>query len=808
MLPLLLLIAGLHAQDPVQVRATLRDPEIRAGETAILRVDVETDGPRAQIGRMTRLPPGLELVSTRDYDQRQFSMPGGVRRFVAREFVLRANASGRYRLPALDVIVDNRTYTTESRLLTVSAAPARLGPEARESPDGVVLRAWLDADSAFVGEQVTLQVEAMFSQDARLRLRRAPEYEPPSPAGFWIHDLPDPRTSGSRRIGNEIYEVQSFRRAFFPLAAGEYDIPPARLEYEMRRGLLYAPETHEIRSDVLPLRVLPLPESGRPPEFTGAVGEYTLRASIEPATVPAGEAAVLSVEVEGNGNVKALPPPRLPVLDGVEVYPPSEDAATEIHGAGVRGTKRFTWVLIPREAGRLEIPPVEYAYFNPGAGEYEVAETGPMELRVTAAAAGAGASMVPASLRFVKTEPGGADPLAWVRSPWFALAQGLPLLGLVAVLGLRRRRLLGTPVSIRALRRRRRRVLRELERRAEEGDGGVFTEATVFARAWLADRLGAVVPQAGVAGALRGRGVPGQTATALAGVLDRLVAARFAPTAPAPQVARDLVRALGRVLERVDREAPQPPRRTGSKAPVRSATGGTTAFVLVAGLATPAGAAPLPSQDGPSAFRTGVVAFESGRYDDAARAFDRYLEGRPDDAAGWYNLGTAYQRAGHSGYAVWAWLHVPRLAPRDADTRHNLRVAGVPPELVARVAPVVPLRPEELLLLASAAWFLMAAGAAWWLWRGTTAAGAMAGVAALLVLAAGAAWLDTTRASDTLIVLESAALRAGPTLQGEPLVELEAGTGLVRVDRYGDWFRARTTDGAEGWIEVRTAGRI
>lgn len=805
----LLLVLGLHAQDPVQVRATLADPEVREGETTVLRVDVETDGPRAQIQRFTRLPPGLELVSTRDFDQRQFSMPGGTRRFVSREFVLRARAAGQYRIPSLDVVVEGRPYTTESRLLTVMAAPARPRGEARVSEDGVMLHAWLDADTAFVGEQVTLQVEAMFSQDARLRLRRAPEYEPPSPSGFWINDLPDRRSPGSRMVGNEIYEVQSFRRAFFPLTAGEYEIPPARLEYEMRRGLLYAPETHEIRSDVLPLVVLPLPEADQPPEFTGAVGEYTMRAWLEPASVPAGEATVLTVEVEGTGNVKAIPPPALPELDEVEVYPPSEDATTEADGGDIRGTKRFTWVMIPRDAGDLEIPPVRYAYFNPGIGGYETVETAPLDLHVTPGVAGAESTpSAPNTVRFVKLEPGGADPLAWVRSPWFALAQVVPLFGLAALVGYRRLRFRGSAVSLRALRRERRATLRHLERRAEAGDRTVLGEAESFGRGWLAERLG-VAPRRADHTDLVALGVTERTAISVLGLLDRLAAARYAPSPPAPQAVRDLIRALGRTLERVDRESAAP-RRTSpgaGPAPASSRAGGYVLATVLAGAAA-AGVPAVAVAQAPSAFDEGVSAFEAGRFEAAARAFDRYVGQRPRDPAGWYNLGTAYHRAGHHGYAVWAWLHVPRLDPRDADTRHNLGVAGVPPELVARVAPPVPLRPEELLALASLAWFIALFGAWWWIARGRSTGGVVAGFALLLALAAVGGWWDSTRDHRTLIVLDDTTLRAGPTIQGEPLAEIAPGTGLVAVDGYGDWVRARTADGVEGWIEAGTTGRI
>lgn len=811
--PLLLLLAGLAAQDPVRVQAGLTRADIRVGETTVLRVDAETDGPRAQIERLVRLPPGVELVSTRDYDQRQFSIPGGTRRFVSREFVLRARAEGRYRIPALGVTVDGRSYSTSSQLLTVTAPPPGLRPGS--GGDGaageVTLTAWLDADTAYVGEQVTMQAEAMFSQTARLRLRRAPEYQAPSPSGFWIHDLPDRRTSGTRVIDNRVYEVQGFRRAFFPLSPGLHVVEPARLEYEMRRGILYAPETFEVLSDSMRLVVLSLPEEDRPAGFTGAVGRYSVTGSIEPAQVPAGEAAVLTIDVTGAGNVKALPPPQLPELPTVEVFPPSEEAETEITDGVVAGRKSFSWVIIPREAGTLEIPPIRYPYFDPQDGRFETTAVEAMTLRVTPGVVAEGTASTADALRYLKTAPSGADPLRWARSPWFALAQLLPLLALAAGLFAGRT---GGGISRRDLRRRRRAGVRDLEQRAAAGDPSFLAQAESFVRGWIADRLGIRPADAGRTAALTGAGLRDGTATAVARLLDRIAAARYAPGPPSEGTRRSIVEQLEAAVRRVDREAPAPRRGAGSDGPARGGGGfarGALGISILLAWAVPSPAFATLEQDAAgrdSAFATGLALFDAGRFDAAAEAFDRHVDVHPDDAAGWYNLGTAYQHAGHTGYAVWAWLHVLRLDPRDEDTRHNLRVADVPTALVRQVSPPLPLRPVELALAASLAWLVAGVAGGWFLARRGRRQGVVAASALVLAIGLGGLWLGSTRSAETLIVLESATLRAGPALGGEPLEELSPGDGLMPVATYGEWLRVRTLNGREGWIENRSAGAV
>jgi len=822
--PVLLLLLAIQGQDPVQLRARLLDEEIHAGETTVLRVDVETTGERAQIPRFRSLPPGLELAGTRDSDQRQFSIPGGTRRFITREFTLRARAPGRYRIPSLDVVVDGRSYTTTSLILSVIASPDRRLPG---SVDGVVLRTWLDADTVYVGEQVTLQAEAMFSQDIRFRLRRAPEYEPPSPSGFWVSDLPDRRRSTSRMMDGDVYEVQRFQRGFFPMAPGEYRIPPARLEFEVRRGLLYAPETREIESEPLPLVVLPVP-AGAPAAFTGAVGSYSVRGELQPGTVPAGEAAVLTVVVEGEGNVKTLPPPTMPAPPGIDVFPPSEEADTEVFTDRVRGSKRFSWVLIPRESGTLEIPAVEYPYFDPESGSFEVATVPAMTLEVTPGSARADAPLPP-RVRYLRTEPGPADAFGWVRSPWFAAAQSLPLLLLALGMAWGRARRDGVrPPSSRSLRRRRVTRLRELEEQAARGGSAFFGDADVFVREWLAQRLGADAATVGRPSTLAAAGVSDEAAAALRGLLNRLAAARYSPVPPGAEARRDIVRALGRLLERVDREA-------GRAGAGRSGAGrggsGPSALILLALLsplalitatAPAATAAPAPpatptvaavaaaaaAQGAGPHFQEGVRAFDEERYEEAAAAFDRYLELRPHDGSGWYNLGTAYYRAGHAGYAVWAWLQVPRLDPRNMDVRHNLRVVGVPPELVDRASPPLYLRASEILFLAALAWLVTGVAGAFWLARRRKGARNGAIVALTFALILGGVGWSSTRDPEILIVLEPVTLRAGPALRSDPVVQLEPGSGLRPIESRQDWVRVRTPRGDEGWVESNSTGKI
>src|SRR5690606_35611601 len=151
--------------------------------------------------------------------------------------------------------------------------------------------------------------------------------------------------------------------------------------------------------------------------------------------VVAGDAATLTVEVRGKGNVKALPPPQLPKLAAVEIYPPVEEARVETKDGVVRGVKRFSWVVLPERSGTLEVPAIEYAFFDTDAREYATARTDPMSLVVLPTTAQPG-DRGGVEVGEIETRPWG-DWLGWVRTRGFAIAQLVPLLALLVAAAVR-----------------------------------------------------------------------------------------------------------------------------------------------------------------------------------------------------------------------------------------------------------------------------------------------------------------------------------------------------------------------------------
>jgi hypothetical protein len=798
LLLLSVIASGAQAQDPVRVTAVLTADRVAVGTPTTLRITVETRGAAPDEIREPHLSRDLDIAGVSDFSQTQFSMPGGRSRTTGRNIVIVARRPGVYRIPPVIVRVDGRAYETDPLDLVVTGSGSASGAAA-SAPASSTLHMRLQPDTVYVGQQVLLLTEATFGEDSRSRQSRPASFDPPAPSGFWIQDMPDPVGVSLRVRDGRTVETHVFRRALFPLSAGDFTLPPARLHYEVRRGFLLAPEPREIVSDSVRLVVLPLPQDGRPDGFSGAVGRLRLRASVSPDRVAAGDAAIVTVEIEGSGNVKALPEPRLPEIDA-EVFAPTQESTTAVVGDDVRGVKRFRWVIVPHAEGPLVIPPVEYSVFDPELRQYVTLYTD--SLRVQAyAVTGANAPPADTALRPLRTMSGRGSA-EWARSPAFAVLQLVPL-ALLAFGGVIRRRRDAPPGPARH----QRRIHAQLVHLARRSDADVLTDLDRL----LSDAVSCLVevPPGDPVARLQelGRDSAAVELAALRAELQRL---RYAPGHdPA---------AAGRLVQRAERfvESIAPPRRrypwlavmlsAAAAAPllVAQATHAADSGRPVppaATTATTSSPAATSSTAGPPAARFAEAAtlLESGDAAAAANQFLAYAREHPRDPYGWYNVGVAAYQAGDQGIAVWAWLRAVRLAPRDADIRHNLRLAGGA-DALKRLQPMDRLAVGERFAAAAAAWWLLVFAIA--VRRARYRAALPLGALAVLLLLAvgGAALRETLRPTLVTPLGAGATLFAGPSPGDQRLGTLPLGALAEVRERRAEWFRVRHADG-EGWVE-------
>jgi hypothetical protein len=777
----LALLALTHAPPPasaqdVTATASLNRDRISAGETVVLTVLVNGHRGAAEL-LVPPVPSGLVVIGTSDFSQFQLSAPGRRVRMTRREIGITAQAPGVYRFEPVTVRVDGRTMRTRALELTVTGTMASPSPFAYgggygENAVTTALRLDVAPDTVYVGQQMTLHAEVTFAEDSRSRQSRPASFEPPAPSGFWVQDLPDPVSVSLRVREGRTVETQTYRRAYFPLSSGEFWFPPAHLHYELRRGFLQPPESRRVSSDSVRVFVRPLPQP-RPAAFHGAVGRFELDASLTPRQVAMGEAAVLVVEVRGRGNVKALPQPRLPEIDGVQIYPPNQESSVDAVADEVGGRKRFRWMLVPERAGTFTIPPIEYAYFDPELRTYITLASDSLVLHARPVVA---AEPRDTMLRPLRMQPEGV-PFGWARTPAFAALQLLPLLLVGAGAAVRRQR--RRPPGPAAHARRLRRAITALSATTGQDERLAGLERLLLEA--VACVAGGSSDYDDAAASLRrlGRHAPADELTAL---LAEIRSLRYAPHG----TRGDSVLLMKRCAAFVDALAPGG-RRRGSGA----ATGAVVALLL-------GGVVFARQQD---TFASALALHQAGDVVAAANVFHAYARSQPADPAGWYNLGVAAHEAGDTGRAAWAWLRTVRVAPRDADAHHNLVLIGAA-DAATRVAPLDRLAVGERLALAAFGWWLLVLGLGFAVLAGARPARWLAATGALVlcVTAAGAtAAMAAPRHVTPLGV--GASVHAGPSVHDDVLDEIPPGALARFVERRGDWLLVRLDGDRLGWME-------
>jgi hypothetical protein len=118
------------------------------------------------------------------------------------------------------------------------------------------------------------------------------------------------------------------------------------------------------------------------------VGQFELSAKLDKEATDAGDPRTLSVVIEGQGNLKTVEAPELPPLPGFRTYDPKTEENLGTKGSRFGGEKSWEYVLIPDSAGRHQIGPLSFSFFDPAKEKYVALQAGPVTLDVAAAAAG------------------------------------------------------------------------------------------------------------------------------------------------------------------------------------------------------------------------------------------------------------------------------------------------------------------------------------------------------------------------------------------------------------------------------------
>ena len=227
------------------------------------------------------------------------------------------------------------------------------------------------------------------------------EAEPPDDLHFMA--TPDRRRdAGSVYVGGpsafvdgRSYSALPLRRvALLPVGDGDLVIRPATVEVQLpasERPFGHRPPewpiytSFALTSDTVALKVLPLPEAGRPESFRGHVGTLEITSWVDRTSMAPGDTLTLQVEVDVEGYMRGLPEPEIEFPTAFEVLTPRTRNAIPQSSDGLSGMRTYIYRLVAMEEGAWEVPAVEMSYFDPEAAEYGVSRGQPFAVTVVPA---------------------------------------------------------------------------------------------------------------------------------------------------------------------------------------------------------------------------------------------------------------------------------------------------------------------------------------------------------------------------------------------------------------------------------------
>ncbi len=317
-----------------------------------------------------------------------------------------ARAEGKFTLKPFGMKVNGKVYKSPGATIVVSKNnrpdddPAnaydpleeffgrRRDAGYRENKENAFLALETTKTQVWVGEGFTLHLSLYVAEDNRadmdfydLTNQLTAITKQIKPANCWEESFGitniEPRSVTVN--GKPYKEYRIWESAFYPLNAKPIRFGALRLQmikYDLASdpffgGLDRQQSFISFASKPLAIQVKELPPS--PYSRALPVGDFKLVERIGKGRVETGQSVSYQFVVKGEGNIAAIEMPTPPTQPQLDIYPPTTQQNILRDAGRVTGSKTFTYLLQPRQAGRYKLRQVGFTFpfFNPRTGRYD-----------------------------------------------------------------------------------------------------------------------------------------------------------------------------------------------------------------------------------------------------------------------------------------------------------------------------------------------------------------------------------------------------------------------------------------------------
>ena len=318
-------------------------------------------------------------------------------------YILMAKEEGEFTIPGAVIVADGNEMISNS--VKVKVLPADQQQANQGSSNGQRANGSIANNDLFI--TATANKVNVYEQEALLltykiytavNLRGFDNVKLPDFKGFHSQEveLPNDRRWGLEHYKGRNYQTTVYRQfVLFPQQSGNLTIEQARFDASIAvekqvsdpleaffngGGMIEVKKT--LMTPKLTIKVSELP-AGKPENFSGGVGEFTISSSINTTELKANEAVTIKLVVSGTGNLKLVSAPEVKFPEDFEIYDPKVENNFRLTTAGQSGNQVIEYLAIPRNAGTYKIPAVTFSYFDIKSQSYKTLTTEEYTLNVS-----------------------------------------------------------------------------------------------------------------------------------------------------------------------------------------------------------------------------------------------------------------------------------------------------------------------------------------------------------------------------------------------------------------------------------------
>ena len=321
-------------------------------------------------------------------------------------YILMAEKEGTYSIPGATIVADGNNYTSNSVSVKVLPPDQSTGTASNNgrtsrnqanngkiSEKELFITATASKTSVYEQEAILLTYK-IYTQVNLTQLHG----DMPDLKGFHTQEV---ELSSQKQWSLEHYNGRNYNTTvysqyvLFPQQSGKLEIPSITFEGTVSQlvasddpfdaffngGSNYVNIKKNIVAPKLTIDVKQLP-AGKPANFSGGVGEFTISSSINTQELKTNDAVTIKLVISGTGNMKLINTPEVGFPQDFEIYDPKVDNNFNLTREGLSGSKVIEYLAIPRHAGNYTIPAIEFVYFDLKSKTYKTLKTDPYTLNV------------------------------------------------------------------------------------------------------------------------------------------------------------------------------------------------------------------------------------------------------------------------------------------------------------------------------------------------------------------------------------------------------------------------------------------